>query len=174
MRTSLLTLATILALATSACGASDSTPAASPTPQQMDMGDSATRAGADQAIGMPGDPAAADRIIDITATDSLRFEPASVSVKESETITFRVANPTATDHEFVLGTNEQQRAHEAEMANDSSTATMDSSDPNAISVPAGESRDLTWTFGAPAIILFACHVPGHFQAGMVGTIHVTE
>jgi uncharacterized cupredoxin-like copper-binding protein len=34
------------------------------------------------------------------------------------------------------------------------------------------TRRLTWTFDKPGIVLYGCHVLGHWAAGMKGTIVV--
>ena len=42
----------------------------------------------------------------------------------------------------------------------------------ALTVPPGQTRRLTWTFDEPGIVLYGCHVLGHWAAGMKGTIVV--
>lgn len=39
-------------------------------------------------------------------------------------------------------------------------------------IPAGETVELTWTFGDEGIVLIGCHQPGHYDAGMTGRITV--
>jgi uncharacterized cupredoxin-like copper-binding protein len=41
-----------------------------------------------------------------------------------------------------------------------------------LTVPPGETRHLTWTFDEPGLVLYGCHVLGHWAAGMRGTIVV--
>lgn len=36
----------------------------------------------------------------------------------------------------------------------------------------GQRAELTWTFRQSAPIEFACNVPGHYQAGMVGALTI--
>lgn len=48
---------------------------------------------------------------------------------------------------------------------------MDAHDPNAMTVPAGETHELTRTFTEAGDILMGCHVPGHYAAGMRGMHH---
>ena len=36
----------------------------------------------------------------------------------------------------------------------------------------GETAELEWTFTEPGRYQFACHVPGHFEAGMVIEVEV--
>ena len=35
-----------------------------------------------------------------------------------------------------------------------------------------QTRSLTYTFDGPGPYAFACHAPGHYEAGMAGTIVV--
>jgi uncharacterized cupredoxin-like copper-binding protein len=39
-------------------------------------------------------------------------------------------------------------------------------------VQPGQRAELTWTFRKSAPIEFACNVPGHYQAGMVGPLTI--
>jgi uncharacterized cupredoxin-like copper-binding protein len=125
-------------------------------------------------FGEPADASAADRTIDITASDDLTFSPDSVDVRVGETVTFRVTNDGETDHDFTLGPEEVQIEHDEEMAEMGDMGDMGhmAADPNAITVPSGETRDLTWHFTQEGTVLIGCHVPGHYAGGMKGEIHV--
>jgi uncharacterized cupredoxin-like copper-binding protein len=46
-------------------------------------------------------------------------------------------------------------------------------EPNAVDVPAGGAARLVHTFDQPGTLEYGCHVPGHYAAGMLGTITVT-
>ena len=46
--------------------------------------------------------------------------------------------------------------------------------PNAIFVKPGASKTLIWTFTKSGVYEFACNIPGHYEAGMKGTIVVTQ
>lgn len=37
----------------------------------------------------------------------------------------------------------------------------------------GETQEVTVTFDRAGTILYGCHVPGHYAAGMVGTLDLT-
>ncbi|MDZ5601795.1 cupredoxin domain-containing protein [Pseudomonas sp. RP23018S] len=43
---------------------------------------------------------------------------------------------------------------------------------NTVLVQPGQRAELTWTFTSSAPIEFACNVPGHYQAGMVGPLTI--
>lgn len=121
-------------------------------------------------FGEPGDPAQADRVVEIQATDKLVFEPTELTVKAGETITFRVINAGQIPHDFTLGDQATQDDHEQEMAEMAGMAIPDSD--NAVVVAAGETKELTWRFTEAGTVLIGCHQPGHYAAGMKGEITV--
>ncbi len=130
-------------------------------------------------FGMPSDSGKAARIVKIAMLD-LSFQPASVTVKAGETVRFVVTNTSSVDHDFTLGDAKVQADHRAEMAEMAKMggdmaamhASMGGDDPNAVFVKAGETKELTWTFGKAMHLEFACNIPGHYEAGMRGTITV--
>lgn len=109
------------------------------------------------------------RTVEITALDNLRFEPDSTTVGVGETVRFVVTNERQALHDFFVGTEEQQMAHEQEMAE---MGGMDHGSTEGLVLGPGETAELTVTFDEPGEVVFACHQPGHYAAGMVGTIAV--
>ncbi|MEO7294765.1 MAG: plastocyanin/azurin family copper-binding protein [Candidatus Limnocylindria bacterium] len=149
-------------------GQPDSTSTDTPsTGMPMASGDSA----AAFAWGEPAEAAEADRVIEITMLDGLRFEPDAVEVSVGETVTFKLSNPGQLPHDFTLGDEQTQDEHEAKMAGGGMSGTGQN-ESNALTLQAGEEGELTWFFTAPATILFGCHVPGHYDSGMVGTLTI--
>lgn len=145
------------------------------------------------AWGHPAPAAQADRTIHIKASDAMRYTPSSITVEKGQTIRFVVENVGQLTHEFVLAPPEAQKAHAAKMKSmmkmgsghmegmgnmenmmGMSMQSMHHSSPNALSIPPGETRTLTWTFTRAGRIKFGCHQPGHFAAGMVGTLTVEK
>ena len=49
---------------------------------------------------------------------------------------------------------------------------MKHDDPNSVLVEPGKTAELTWTFNKATGLEFACNIPGHYQAGMVGKLTV--
>jgi uncharacterized cupredoxin-like copper-binding protein len=147
---------------------------ASPSPSAMS---SEMPAGSGQmetdigALGEPADAPQADRKVHIVANDQLQFDPDTVDVKVGDTITFEIENTGSVDHEFVLGSTDYQAQHEEEMQ----AGEMEMGhEPNELEAPAGETATLTWHFTEAGTTEFGCHEPGHFPAGMLGTITVSE
>lgn len=121
------------------------------------------------AIGVPGDAAKASRTIEIVMNDSMRFTPETVTVKRGETIRFLVKNAGQLKHEFNLGTAAELKQHEAVMLK---SPDMEHTDPNVISLAPGKTGEVVWKFTSPGAVTFACLQPGHFRAGMKGTVNV--
>jgi uncharacterized cupredoxin-like copper-binding protein len=112
------------------------------------------------------------RTVTIRTTDQLRFAPDAIVVRQGETVAFEVTNDGAIPHELVIGDDSVQQEHEAEMAGDEGMASMDES-AYAVEVPPGATVTLVYTFSQSGTLLYGCHVPGHYPAGMWGTITVT-
>lgn len=121
--------------------------------------------GASYAFGDAARPGEASRTIEVQTTDDLAFEPAEVTVQQGETVTFAITNTGNLPHDFVLGDEAAQEEMEMEG--------MAHGEANAVSVPAGATVELTWTFdGETEGLVYGCHEPGHYEAGMVGTVAV--
>ena len=111
----------------------------------------------------------ADTRIGVTLTDALRMEPAAFSVPAGVPVTFVVTNAGSADHEFYLGDEAAQAAHEEEMA---SLGGMTHDEPEGIAVGPGETKELTYTFAGPESMVAGCHLPGHYAGGMKADITV--
>lgn len=121
---------------------------------------------------VPGEPAVtrdAARSIRVVAVDTLEFRPARIEVAAGEAVTFVVTNRGKTEHEFVLGDADYQAAHEMEM----SSGDMPTHEANAMTLAPGATERVTWRFTQPGEVLYGCHVAGHYDGGMVGTIYVS-
>jgi uncharacterized cupredoxin-like copper-binding protein len=123
------------------------------------------------ALGKPGDPGKVTRSIVVEMSDAMRFKPASVRVKRGETIRFIVKNTGKMKHEMVLGTIKELKEHAELMRK---FPEMEHADPNQVSVEPGMTGELVWQFTRAGTFDFACLVPGHFEAGMVGKVRVSR
>ena len=148
------------------------------------------------AIGEPGKALAATRTVEVKLGDNY-YEPESIQVKAGETVRFVLTNTGELLHEFNIGTAAMHAEHQKEMAMmmehgmltptgvDEKMMNMDHSkmgggmghsmkhdDPNSVLVEPGKTKELVWKFTKAAEIEFACNMPGHYEAGMVGKIDV--
>lgn len=119
--------------------------------------------------GIAGDPKAARRTVEIGLSDAKRFSPSKLQVREGETVRFVVVNRGRQPHEFVVGTRKVLDAHAALMRR---FPQMDHDEANAVHVAPGRRKSLAWTFNRPGEFSFACLMPGHYEAGMTGTVKV--
>ena len=114
-------------------------------------------------------PSPAATRIDVTLTDAMRIEPATMTVPAGVPVTFVVTNAGAIDHEFYLGDEQAQAEHEQEMQ---SMGGMTHDEPEGIALDPGETKELTFTFAESGATLAGCHVAGHYAAGMRASITV--
>ena len=119
--------------------------------------------------GIAGDAKAAKRTIEIRMTDNMRFTPDTIEIRQGETIRFRHMNKGTVMHEFVLGTRAELDEHAALMKK---FPNMEHDEPYMAHVPPGKQGEIVWTFNRPGEFDFACLLPGHYEAGMVGRIRV--
>lgn len=123
------------------------------------------------AYGEPGDAARVTRTVTIEATDNMRYRPDAIAVKRGETVRFVVKNTGKLSHEFVLGDEESLKEHAELMRK---YPDMEHADPNMAKVGPGETGTLVWKFTHGGKVQFACLLPGHYEAGMVGNIQVNR
>ncbi len=143
-------------------------------------------------IGEPGDPAQVDRTIMVIMGDNF-FEPNQIKLGRGETIRFMVRNSGEFLHEFNIGTSAMHAAHQKEMSEmmEHGMITSDGinhermkmgrgadgmmmahDDPNSVLLEPGKQAEVIWHFTTEVILEFACNVPGHYESGMMGRIHM--
>ena len=119
--------------------------------------------------GMAGDPANVSRTVAVEMDDSMRFTPGSISVKAGETVRFFIVNKGKVPHEMVIGTADEIDEH-AEMMK--KMPGMAHQEANQINLSPGQRGGIVWQFAKAGTVTYACLVPGHKEAGMVGTVEV--
>ncbi len=109
------------------------------------------------------------RTIEVGMGDDMRFTPDVIKVKVGDVIMFKHENNGKLMHEFVLGTPDSLAEH-AEMMK--KFPGMEHSEPYMTHVAPGEKGEITWQFSKDGEFAFGCLIPGHFDAGMKGTVIV--
>ena len=122
-------------------------------------------------FGKAADPRQAARTIAIDMSDAMRFSPAEIAVRRGETIRFEVRNSGQLMHEMVLGSMDDLKKHAAHMREHPA---MEHDEPNMLHVAPGKSGEMGWRFTRRGEFFYGCLVPGHFEAGMVGRIVITD
>ncbi|MFJ2467694.1 plastocyanin/azurin family copper-binding protein [Pseudomonas sp. NPDC087615] len=149
------------------------------------------------AFGEPAPAAKATRSIEVVMAD-LSFDPKTIQVKAGETVRFVLVNKGQLLHEFNLGDAAMHAKHQQEMLQMQQSGMltptgmkemshdmagmdhgamshgMKHDDPNSVLVEPGKTAELTWTFSKATRLEFACNIPGHYQAGMVGKLTVSQ
>ncbi len=125
-------------------------------------------------IGTPGDAAKVNRTINVTMVETddgqMLLEGEDLTFEKGETIRFVIENKGEQEHEFVLDTVERNAAHKIEMAK----MMMEHDDPNRITLDAGASGEVVWTFANDGTFEAACLIPGHYESGMFRTVAVGD
>jgi uncharacterized cupredoxin-like copper-binding protein len=103
----------------------------------------------------------APRVVRILATPDLRFSPDTVRVQAGETIRFDVTTMGPVTHEFMVGPA-------ADVAADKDGT------PEIADLTMMQTASITSTFSGAGPFAFACHAPGHYEAGMAGTIVIVN
>ncbi|MBV7552181.1 cupredoxin family protein [Pseudomonas sp. PDM28] len=149
-------------------------------------------------FGQPAPAAKATRSVELVMGD-MSFTPKAIDIKAGETVRFVLVNKGQLLHEFNLGDAAMHARHQQEMLqmqqggmltptgmkamDHGSMAGMDHGkmdhgmkhdDPNSVLVEPGKTAELTWTFSEATGLEFACNIPGHYQAGMVGKLTVSQ
>jgi len=149
-------------------------------------------------FGQPAPAAKATRSIEVVMED-MSFTPQAIDIKAGETVRFVLVNKGQLLHELNLGDAAMHAKHQQEMLqmqqsgmltptgmkamDHGNMASMDHSkmdhgmkhdDPNSVLVEPGKTAELTWTFSKATNLEFACNIPGHYQAGMVGKLTVSQ
>ena len=148
-------------------------------------------------FGQPAPAAKATRSIEVVMGD-MSFDPKAIEIKAGETVRFVLVNKGQLLHEFNLGDATMHAKHQQEMLQMQQSgmltptgmkemshdmAGMDHAamghgmkhdDPNSVLVEPGKTAELTWTFSKAVNLEFACNIPGHYQAGMVGKLTVSQ
>ena len=143
-------------------------------------------------FGQPAPATKATRSVEVVMGD-MSFAPKAIDIKAGETVRFVLVNKGRLLHEFNLGDAAMHARHQQEMLqmqqggmkamDHGNMAGMDHGkmdhgmkhdDPNSVLVEPGKTAELTWTFNKATNLEFACNIPGHYQAGMVGKVTVSQ
>jgi len=119
--------------------------------------------------GRAGDPRRVQRTVELAMDDRMRFVPALLRVRLGETLRLRVRNQGALLHELVIGTESELDAHAELMRRHPG---MEHDAPYMAHVAPRRQGEIVWHFNRRGQFHFGCLLPGHWEAGMRGRIHV--
>ncbi len=113
------------------------------------------------------------RVVRVRQLDTSRFDPDSISVKPSETVTLEITNRGSRIHEFFLGADKAQKDREALMQEMGSGPMNMPDKANSVTVEPGATEEITWSFPKRGSVPFGCHQPGEYAKGMKGEIRIS-
>ena len=102
------------------------------------------------------------RVVWLNMDDSLKFMPDSIAVAKDETIRFVLTNSGTVVHEFQVGAADKVAADEVDGVVVVEKDELDE----------GSTHAVNYTFSGAGPYAYACHEPGHYEAGMTGTIEI--
>ena len=100
------------------------------------------------------------RVVWMNMDDTLKFMPDSVSVSKGETIRFVLTNSGTAVHEFQVGPADMVAADNVDGVLNIEKDELDE----------GSTHAVDYTFDGTGPYAYACHEPGHYEAGMKGEI----
>jgi uncharacterized cupredoxin-like copper-binding protein len=132
-------------------------------------GKSAAVAKEQQEWGIAGDAKDVKRTVVVAMSDDMRFTPDRIEVRLGQTIRFDLRNKGKMLHEMVIGTPPELAEHAELMRK---FPDMEHEAPWMAHVEPGGRGEIVWTFNRAGEFQFACLIPGHYEAGMVGKLVV--
>jgi uncharacterized cupredoxin-like copper-binding protein len=117
------------------------------------------------ALALAGGNGEALPTVVLTAHHS-KFTPARIAVEPGTKVRFVVHNSDPIAHELIIGPRAVHDRHER------GTESYHPPKPGEVTIPAGEDAETTYTFDAPGVVVFGCHLPGHWTFGMHGEVEV--
>jgi uncharacterized cupredoxin-like copper-binding protein len=122
--------------------------------------------------GEPGNPKKKARVVVVKMNEGdgkMMFVPDRIEIKRGEQIRFVLENVGELDHEFVLASAQENVKHAEEMKKNPD---MEHDDPNARRLKPKTKSEIVWRFTKRGTFEYGCLIPGHREAGMIGTITV--
>lgn len=123
-------------------------------------------------VGVPAIASEASNTLRVAMLDSMKFEFSEfLDIHRGDVVRFLVSNTGKIRHGFFIGNAEEQRKHAKIMRE---MPDMVHEGGNTLSLSPGESGEITWRFQGDPNIVFACNMPGHFEAGMFTNVTLED
>jgi uncharacterized cupredoxin-like copper-binding protein len=112
------------------------------------------------------------------------YEPSTVTATAGETVRFSFVNRGKAVHDAFVGTQAEQKQHEREMRAAEKDAdgghggghegSESGKETKGLTLKPGKRGSLTYTFDQAGELQIGCHEPGHYKAGMVINVTVSD
>ncbi|OEF24292.1 copper-resistant cuproprotein CopI [Vibrio rumoiensis] len=118
-------------------------------------------------VGMPAKGVKPDKVVQVILADDMTMTFAgNTDIQPNDVVQFVVMNKGKIDHEFTIGSEQEQEKHREMMKNMAGmTHAHDSG--SSVTVTPGKAKQMLWHFHGNPNVEFACNIPGHAEAGMV-------
>lgn len=114
----------------------------------------------------------ATRTVEVELGDHY-YRPQGLEVKAGEVVRFVFTNKGQVAHEFALGDAQSHAEHQKQMlAMQQMGHRMSHEDASTVALEPGQRVERAWRFVRAGQLEFACNIPGHYQAGMVGKLKI--
>ena len=97
-----------------------------------------------------------------------KFKAGDLTVPAGEPVTFVIANEDPIEHEWIVGDAATHERHRT------GTEPYHDQIPTELTLHPFETKTTVVVFDKPGDYLYICHLPGHEEYGMRGTIHVVN
>ncbi|MFW7525802.1 copper-resistant cuproprotein CopI [Vibrio ostreicida] len=120
------------------------------------------------AVGMPAKGAKPDKVVYVMLDDdmSIKFKQ-DIDINPNDIVQFVVLNQGNIEHEFSIGSAQEQIEHRNMMKQKGAHAHDSGS---TVTVAPGKAKQLVWHFHGDNNVEFACNIAGHAESGMVKSI----
>ena len=109
--------------------------------------------------------------LNVTAQDTLKFEPATLSAPANSQVTVAFKNGGAQQHNWVLAkTEDADRVATEAAAKGGDAAGIAGVISTGGLLAGGGNEEVKFTAPAAGSYTYLCSIPGHYQAGMKGTL----
>lgn len=136
------------------------------------LGQGSSHEAPNYAAGEPGNPKQKARVVLVTMKEGdgkMLYFPDRLEVRRGEQVRFILQNLGELDHEFLIDSTEANLKHYEEMKKNPE---MEHDDPNGKRLKPKGKSEILWRFTKVGEFEFACLIPGHREAGMIGKIIV--
>ncbi|MCZ4292966.1 MULTISPECIES: copper-binding protein [Vibrio] len=117
-------------------------------------------------VGMPAKGAKPDKVVHVLLSDDMKIRfKQDVKIEPNDVVQFVVLNTGKMNHEFTIGSEQEQLKHREMMKTMSAGHMHDSG--NSVTVEPGKAKQLLWHFHGDSNVELACNIAGHAEAGMV-------
>ena len=138
----------------------------------LPMGQAGAHDAPHYAAGEPGNPKQKARVVVVAMREGdgkMMYFPSRLEVNKGEQVRFILQNFGELDHEFLIDTTEANLKHYEEMKKNPD---MEHDEPNGKRLKPKGKSEILWRFTKIGEFEFACLIPGHREAGMLGKIIV--